>query len=297
LCAALSLAAAHAVAQSPAPSATHADEVLAWRAARETRLRSETGWLTLTGLFWLKPGENAFGSDQHNPIRLPASAPSRAGVIEFSEGQARYRLAKGVAATLDDQPAPSEGLLRSDQDGSPNVLGLGPLTFFVIQRGDRHGVRVKDRDSAARRDFKGLEWFPVDESYRLTARFVPYDPPRELAVPNILGQVERLPSPGYAEFTLQGRAFRLEPVLEEPDAQELFFIFRDLTAGHGSYAAGRFLYAALPKDGTLVLDFNKAYSPPCAFTRYATCPLPPEQNRLDVAIQAGERFSGPHARD
>lgn len=283
-----------AAVEAPAP-VNSVDELQAWRAAREARLRSETGWLTVSGLFWLGPGSNGFGSGQHNPIRLPSSVPAQAGTIEFADGQARYRLAAGVSATLDDKPAPAEGLLKPDTSGSPNVLALGPVSFFVIERGGRFGVRVKDKDSAARRDFKGLEWYPPDAAYRVSARFVAYDAPRELKVVNVLGQVESMKSPGYAEFSLRGRRLRLEPVLEEPDAEEYFFIFRDLTSGHGTYAAGRFLYAPRPQDGTLLLDFNKAYSPPCAFTRYATCPLPPEPNRLDVAIEAGERFQGAHS--
>lgn len=292
LCPLLCLAAlCGAAAEAPAAVGPE-DEQLAWRAARETRLRSETGWLTVSGLFWLKPGSNDFGSGKHNPIRLPDSVPGRAGTIEFVGGKARYRLARGVSATLDDKPAPPEGLLQPDTSGSPSVLALGPVSLFLIERGGRHGVRVKDKDSAARRDFKGLEWYPPDGAYRVSARFVAYDAPRELKIVNVLGQLEGMQSPGYAEFNLRGRTLRLEPVLEEPDAEEYFFIFRDLTSGHGTYAAGRFLYSPRPQDGTLLLDFNKAYSPPCAFTRYATCPLPPEQNRLDVAIEAGERFSG-----
>jgi hypothetical protein len=153
---------------------------------------------------------------------------------------------------------------------------------------------MKDKQSPLLEEFTGLRWFPVREEYRVNSRFVPYSSPKKVPVPNILGQVEQLPSPGYVVFTVGGKEVRLDPVLEEPDATELFFIFRDQTAGKETYPAGRFLYTPMPKDGALVLDFNKAFSPPCAFTPYATCPLPPRQNRLAVRIEAGEMRSGHH---
>ena len=169
--------------------------------------------------------------------------------------------------------------------GSPDVLRVGNLSLFVIQRGSRFGVRLKDKDSEARRKFAGTHWFPVAEEYRVTAKFVPYTPPKTIAVPNILGDVEQEDSPGYAEFTLKGRQLRLDPVSE---GDVLFFIFKDLTAGKETYPPGRFLYADLPKNGEVILDFNQAVNPPCAFTPYATCPLPPAQNYLPVRIEAGE---------
>ena len=176
------------------------------------------------------------------------------------------------------------------------MLELGRLSLHVIERGGRLGIRLKDRESPLRKAFTGLSWFPIDERYRVVARFVPYDPPKALKVPNVLGNVTPMPSPGRAEFTIDGKAVQLDGVLEEPDATELFFIFRDQTSGHETYGAGRFLYADLPKDGKLVLDFNKAYNPPCAFTPYATCPLPPPQNRLPVRIEAGRRSTATATR-
>jgi uncharacterized protein (DUF1684 family) len=168
------------------------------------------------------------------------------------------------------------------------VLVLGPVTIQVIDRGGRKAIRMKDKDSARRRAFKGLRWYPVRESYRLAARWVPYATAKSIEIASVTGQVDAMPSPGYAEFELGGKTLRLEPVLEEPDAPQLFFIFKDRTAPMETYGAGRFLYAERPTDGTVELDFNKAYSPPCAFTPYATCPLPPKQNRLPVRIEAGE---------
>lgn len=278
---------------APAEEGGYRDQVERWRAQREERLKADGGWLTVTGLFWLHEGVNTFGSAPANEIVLPPGAPAHAGAFELRQGKVALRLQAGVSATVQGQPV-TERELKGDGSGSPDVVSLGRLTLHVIERGRRFGIRLKDMDSAARREFKGLSWFPVDESYRVTARFVSYALPRSLAIPNILGEVEMMRSPGYAEFTLQGKPQRLEPVLESPEALELFFIFRDQTAGKETYPAGRFLYAALPRDGTLVLDFNKAYSPPCAFTRFATCPLPPKGNRLEVRVAAGERSHGHH---
>jgi uncharacterized protein (DUF1684 family) len=280
---------------SPAAPADEAyrSEVQRWRSQREERLKADGGWLTVTGLFWLHEGANPFGSAAVNQIVLPPSAPARAGVFDLRHGKVTVRMLPSMRATVGGQPLTVREL-RNDQSGSPDIITLGRLTMHVIQRGQRFGVRLKDLDAAARREFRGLDWFPVDESYRVTARFVPYAPPRPLSVPNILGEIEEMRSPGYAVFTLHGQEVRLEPVLESAGATELFFIFRDQTAGKETYPAGRFLYTALPRDGTVVLDFNKAYNPPCAFTRFATCPLPPKSNKLEVRIEAGEKDHGRH---
>ena len=292
-----SLPAAVALVLSLAPlsaqEAGYRSDVERWRAQREERLKADGGWLTVTGLFWLKEGVNAFGSAPANDIVLPAGIPGRAGVFELRQGKVTVRLQPSVTAAVGGQPFASREM-KTDRDGTPDVLTIARLSMHVIQRGQRFAVRLKDLDSAARRDFSGLTWFPVDESYRVTARFVPYAPPRPLAVPNILGEIEEMRSPGYAVFTLQGTEVRLEPVLETAGAQELFFIFRDSTAGKETYPAGRFLYSSLPRDGTVVLDFNKAYNPPCAFTRFATCPLPPKGNKLELRIAAGEKDYGHH---
>ena len=167
---------------------------------------------------------------------------------------------------------------------------IGSLTLIVIERGGRYGIRLKDNESRLRKEFTSLHYFPIDASYCVTARFVP--DPKKIPILNILGQIEDMPSPGYVEFDLHGRHLRLTPVEESPD--ELFFILRDLTAGKDTYGSGRFLHTPLPKNGQVILDFNKAYNPPCAFTPYATCPLPPRENRLAVRIEAGELKYGSH---
>lgn len=281
-----------AAGPSAVPAAeSYTAEIANWREQRENRLKADGGWLTVAGLFWLKEGPNRFGTDPEADIELPAgTAPPRAGVFEFSAGTTTVTIEPGAAATvggrtLEPQVAVA---LKADSSGSPDVVTMGSLQMHVIQRGERYAIRLKDMQSSVRKQFRGLRWYPVDPAYRVTARFVPHDEPVEIAVPTILGTIERMPSPGYALFTLGGVQMRLDPVLEDPEADQLFFIFRDATSGPETYPAGRFLYTDLPKDGAVTLDFNKAYNPPCAFTRYATCPLPPEQNRLAARIQAGE---------
>ena len=260
-------------------------EIQAWRQGRESRLKADGGWLTVAGLFWLKEGDNRFGSDKGSEVVLPASAPGHAGVFAFHAGETRFQLEPGVSGTVAGKPAAS-GLLHPDTGKDEDVLTMGPLTMQVVERGGRYGIRLKDMQSAQRKSFAGLRWFPVKESYRITARFVPA--PTIIQVPNVLGQVSDMPRPGYLVFTLGGQEMRLDPVIEEPGDKELFIIFRDETAPRETYGAGRFLYTDMPKEGKVVLDFNKAYSPPCAFTPFATCPLPPKQNRLPVRIEAGE---------
>ncbi len=253
-----------------------------WRANREQRLKADDGWLTVAGLFWLKEGLNSAGSAPNRAIRLPRG-PAYIGDFELHQGKVAFHPA--------ERPGASNGL-RSDADnGGPDPIKLDDITLFVIRRGDRYGIRMKDKQSEYRREFTGLHWFPVREEYRITAHWTAYDSPHTLKIPNILGQVDDEPSPGYATFTLHGVDYRLDPVTE---GDQLFFIFRDLTSGKETYGAGRFLYAALPKNGTVLLDFNKAQNPPCAFTPYATCPLPPKQNRLAVRVEAGELTYGHH---
>jgi uncharacterized protein (DUF1684 family) len=263
-------------------------EIKKWRSEREARLKEDGGWLTVSGLFWLKEGANRFGSAPGNDIVLPSdSSPPEAGVFEFSKGTVEVKVHSGVAITAEGKSVGTM-TLTADTSGSPEVLSLGALQMHLIERGGRYAIRLKDMHSAARREFKGLRWFPIKDDFRIVARFVPYPAVNPLRVPNILGQIEDMPSPGYAVFQIKGQEVRLDPVLEEPGATELFFIFRDLTSGKETYPSGRFLYAPLPREGSLVLDFNKAYNPPCAFTAYATCPLPPQQNRHSIRIEAGE---------
>jgi hypothetical protein len=269
----------------PVDPTSYQAEIEKWRQEREEALKAEDGWLTVAGLFWLKEVENSVGSDEGNDFVLPkASAPGRVGAFDFHNGATTFRAASGVAATVNGQPT-TRAALKPDTAGSPDLLRIRGLTMYVIQRGNRFGIRLKDKDSERRRNFTGTRWFPVKEEYRVTAKYVPYDPPKKLSIPNILGGVEEETSPGYVEFTLHGQRCRLDPVSE---GDSLFFIFKDQTAGRETYPSGRFLSASLPKNGEVVLDFNQAVNPPCAFTPYATCPLPPQQNQLPVRVEAGE---------
>jgi uncharacterized protein (DUF1684 family) len=266
--------------------------VLKWREQREARLKADDGWLTVAGLFWLHEGENTMGSEPGSAILLPAGAsPARAGTIELASRQVTLRLAPGLSGRVGTGPVTGPVVLRPDSAGRPDVLELGRLSLFVIERGGRLAVRLRDRESAARRGFTGLDWYDVSEAYRVSARYVTYPKPKPVTVPNVLGRMETMPSPGYAEFVMQKQTVRLDGVLEEPGAKELFFIFSDATSGKETYPSGRFLYAE-PTGDSVTLDFNKAYNPPCAFTPFATCPLPPKQNVLPVRIEAGEKTYG-----
>jgi uncharacterized protein (DUF1684 family) len=237
------------------------EPLVEWRAHREEALRAPDGWLSLAGLDWLREGSNS--------IR---------GVEFILHGDT-------VTAKLD-------GVTRVLKPDTPDHVARGSLQYFVIKRGDRYGIRLKDANSKYRSGFTGLAYFPASDAWRITARFVAQ--PRQIPILNVLGQTEPMECPGYAEFTVAGRKLRLYPVLETPGARQLFFIFRDLTSGKETYAASRFLYSDLPVNGTVVLDFNEAYNPPCAFTPYATCPLPPSENRLPVRVTAGELKYGAH---
>jgi uncharacterized protein (DUF1684 family) len=265
--------------------ASYQAEIEKWRHEREAALKADDGWLTVAGLFWLKEGKNTVGTDPANNFVLPKrSAPGSVGVFEFHNGGTTFQATAGVPVTLNGKPT-TRATLKPDTSGSPDILRIHDLTMFVIQRGSRFGIRVKDKNSERRRAFTGLKYFPVSERYRIRAKFVPYNPPKKLAVPNILGDVEEETSPGYVVFTANGQQCQLDPVGE---GAGLFFIFKDLTAEKETYPSGRFLFAELPKNGEVVLDFNKAVNPPCAFTPFATCPLPPKQNYLPARIEAGE---------
>jgi uncharacterized protein (DUF1684 family) len=261
-----------------------------WHAQHENELKADGGWLTVSGLFWLKDGVNRVGSNQANEIVLPRG-PAELGSFELHQGKTIFRAAPGMAVKLNGQPAGAVAPLKSDAEGKPDKIQYDAFTMFVIHRGERDAIRLKDTESESRKAFTGLHWFPVRENYRVVAKFVPYQPPKMMTIPNILGETEQDPSPGYVVFTLNGQSLRLDPVQED---DQLFFIFHDLTSGKETYPAGRFLYTDLPKNGEVVMDFNQAENPPCAFTAYATCPLPPKQNRLAVRVEAGELNYGHH---
>jgi uncharacterized protein len=261
-----------------------------WRKNREAQLTADDGWLTVAGLFWLKAGTNRFGTDPSNDIVLPrGSAPATAGSFQFDGSQTRIQVQGAAPVTVNGKPV-SSAEIKPDTGGAPDIVRIGDLSMFVIKRGGRFGIRLRDKNSERRRSFGGLRWYPVKDSYRVTARFVPYSPPRKIPIINVLGDVDDMESPGYVEFMLGGQKCQLAPVVEGPKATELFFILRDQTSGVETYPAGRFLYTDLPKNGEVVLDFNMAVNPPCAFTSFATCPLPPKQNQLPLRVEAGEMY-------
>ena len=272
-----------------ADSSAYRQSVEKWRHDYEAQLTSDNGWLTVSGLFWLHEGENRFGSDPLNDIVLPASAPPQAGTFDFHAGKTTVHILPGVTATINAKPVQSAELRP---DSPQDRLVLGDLMLFVHASGDRFALRLKDKHSPLLKSFTGLNWFPVDESYALTARFVPYDSPKQFDSQNVLGDPIKMDIIGYVLFTLHGQEYRLEAEAN-PDGT-LFIVFRDLTSGKLTYPASRFLDTDAPKDGPngkiVQLDFNKAYNPPCAYNPYTTCPIPLPANRLRVEIPAGEKL-------
>ncbi len=262
-------------------------EVEKWRSDREANLKKETGWLTVAGLFWLKEGINTVGAGENFDVRLTNNFKNgKFGEIDFKNGAAILKVEKGVEARSDDKTISTIELV-SDEKGKPTEIRTGSQTFYLIKREERFGIRLKDSNSDARRTFKGLYWFPVDEDWKVIARFEAFPEPKEIAVPNVLGGNFKMKSPGVLKFSLKGKEYSLQPV-DEGDGT-LFIIFRDKSSASETYKSGRFLYADKPVNGEAVLDFNKAENPPCAFTPFATCPLPPPGNSLDIEIKAGEK--------
>lgn len=294
------------VAQEPAAatapeseqSSAWRQDLAAWRAQREREISTPDGWLTLVGLEWLQTGVTTFGAAQDNRIQIHTQAPDHIGLFTVSgkPGEETVQLLAPRTGfppelTLDGAPA-REGAITVN-DIKPSVIAWHGITLVVLRRGDRFALRVKDAGSATRTGFHGLNWYPPDPTLRVAARWTPYVPPHIEKIPTVIGTTLDLPAPGVAEFSLDGKTFRLEPVIEDPGDQVLFFILRDTTSRATTYQAARFLHTGLPdhgldQPGTLILDFNRLENPPCAYTPYATCPLPPEQNRLPVALEAGE---------
>ncbi len=274
-------------------TAAYLDEIETWHRERTDRLTAEDGWLTLIGLFWLEEGKNTMGSAPGSRILLPASkAPDRAAILTLEGESVHIEVAGDVVVTRGGQPVTSAAM-AADTTAEPTVLDLGDLRFFVIERGGRLGLRVRDRAHPARFDFTGIDRFPVDPGWRVAGRLERHDPPRSVHILNVLGVLSEEPSPGTVVFELGGRTCRLD-ALQGPEGR-LYLIFADQTSGRETYGGGRYLYSEpVQPDGTVVLDFNKAYNPPCAFTDFATCPLPPRQNRLPIRVEAGEKSFGDH---
>ena len=284
------VAASLAAAITP-PDATYRNDFEQWK-QRLIEGRKQR-WLSLIGLFWLKPGANKFGSAQDNDIVLP-TVPLHAGVfwlrenrvsVVFPEKQVEFKFSGGESNGGAD--------LQTDNTENPTVIEYGSLRMHVIQRGERVGLRVKDLNNPKIRNYAGPTFFPIDLNYRVTAKFVPADGKRIMDVPNVLGDLTAAPVVGEVHFKLNGQDFVLTS-FEGDAANGLSFVVSDLTSKTETYPGGRFLDTDPVKNGEVVLDFNRAYSPPCSVTPYATCPLAPKENRLSVALPVGEKYDRTH---
>jgi uncharacterized protein (DUF1684 family) len=265
---------------------TYHDSVMQWRQKRHDGLASETGWLTLVGLEWLKEGENRVGRAQGNDIHL-TGGPDYWGTVHLDQGELRFVRAAGNSVAVDGA-YPDEISMLDDTNEEPTLVSSGSISFYPIFR-ESYALRIKDSQAPARIQFEGVENFEILRDWRVDARFFRAEEGRTIEIGNVLGQVSPLAVWGEAEFELGGKTFRLIALGEE-DSESLWIIFADRTNGHGTYGAGRFLYSdGMPENGRLILDFNKAYNPPCAFSDYSTCPLPPQQNRMNLAVTAGEK--------
>lgn len=273
-------------------SQAYIKQIKMWHQKRIENLKKENGWLNLAGLYWLKNGENTFGTNPINNIVFPkGKAPGKVGSFTLKDSTVTVKINKGIKVTNGNNQV-SEMELKTDLSGDPTILKLGFLEWFIIKRGEKYGVRLRDLDADLLNEFRGIETYPVNEDWKITAKFAPYNPPKSISIPTIIGTVDKDEAPGALVFEKNGKQYKLDPVVE---GNQFFIIFADETSGQETYGAGRFLYASFPdSSGNVILDFNKAYNPPCAFTPFATCPLPPKQNYLKLEVTAGEKKYGNH---
>jgi uncharacterized protein (DUF1684 family) len=276
-------------APSSAPDAAYIQSFDKWKAELVDDLKQN--WLSLAGLFWLKPGENAFGTDASNAIVFP-KGPAHAGVFDLQGTDVTVKFSSEAHATIDGKPVIA-AKLQPDTSGKPTLVELGSLRLKAIVRGQRIGIRLKDVASDQARNYPGPMFFPLDLSYRVTATWVPSDGKKTVDVPNVLGDTTPTPVAGTVVFKINGQEVRLAALGGNP-SKGLSFVFNDLTSKTDTYPGGRFLETDPVAHGAVVIDFNRAYNPPCAVTPYATCPLAPKENRLAVAIPAGEKYDRTH---
>lgn len=265
-----------------------------WQQKMSDSLTNEDGWLTLTGLDWLREGENTVGSATGSDVTLPDSAPARLGVLTLTDGQVTLDVStEGTASplvTIDGQPATHAVLLNDHHVKGPSLVRVGTVSFHIMNRGILRGVRVRDSACPDRLNFPGRHWFSLDQTYRVNGEFTPDETPRQLLVDSSADVAVEVNHIGSVTFTLHDQLLRLEAFSGGGHDQELWFVFKDATSGITTYGGGRFLYAPVDESNRVSLDFNRAYFPPCAFTIYATCPLPPRENTLPIPIEAGERY-------
>jgi uncharacterized protein len=267
-----------------------------WRTGRLERLTAADGWLSLTGLEWLKDGPNRIGSAPDNDIVLTVG-PAHLGVADLARSGEVHLVLANSGALIDGKQIHEATLIDDVKagDATPTTVSFGTASFYVIDRDGRKGLRVKDGDAPSRKHFLGIDSFPIDPSWRIEATWVPAAPGETLEMGTVIGTIDKYPVPGKLEFSRDGKQFEILPVIEVPGDKQYFVVFADRTSGKETYGAARFLYIDPPKDGKVVLDFNKAYNPPCAFTPFATCPLAPPENRLDLRVTAGEKnYRGSH---
>lgn len=260
-----------------------------WRREKDTILSAPDGWLSLVGLSWLNDGVNTLGASDDSDVQLEgANIPARIGTLELTEGRVTLRVDSDVPVIVDGVQT-REAVLRPDTDpAGASQVKLGTVTFFVIERSGSYAIRVRDSENPARLSFEGRRWFPVDTAFVVSGVFHPHEAPRELEIVTSAGNTQVMTNPGLVEFTLNGQTHRLEAF--DASGDQIWFVFKDATSGRSTYGAGRFLYASLSANGAVVLDFNRAYHPPCAFTHFAACPLAPKGNTLAVDVLAGERL-------
>lgn len=264
-------------------------EVNLWHSKRIDGLKKDTGWLNLVGLYWLEEGENTIGSSDKNKIVFPQNAPEEIGILTLKDSTLFFNSSNENNVNLNGETIINIEM-KPDISGNPTILETGSLRWFIIKRGDKYGIRLRDLEAELLKSFEGIERFPIDSLWKINAKFEKHDPPKKIMIPTIIGTVEESISPGKLTFKIDNKDFSLEPTAA---GQGLFVVFADLTSGEETYGAGRFLYIDGPdSNNNVVLDFNKAYNPPCAFTKYATCPLPTESNKLKVRITAGEKNFG-----
>jgi uncharacterized protein (DUF1684 family) len=272
---------------------TYRSEVEAFRAHRAEEIRGPGGWASLVDLHWITPGQYTIGQAATNAVAVPApSAPAPIGVLTVTKDGATLDLEAGVVATVKGQAVRTARLAVNGPFEAAVVIGK--VSIVLIRRGARLALRVWDEASPTRLALEGLKWMTIDPAWRVNASFTPHTPVPLVPIANVLGETIQVQNPGQVAFTVAGQIYHLEALLESPDAKQLFFMFRDGTTNKTTYGVGRYLYTDLPTNGHVVLDFNRAMNPPCAFTAFATCPLPPATNRLTVAIAAGELIDGHH---
>lgn len=278
----------------PAPAPVALDKTFladnaAWREARLTELRAPDGWTSLVGLHWLSLKAHYIGRSADSGIRL-AVGPPKMGMVSSERDAVWFVPERGAALTVGGKPLTGKIRFQSDVDPQPTLIGFddGKGVLSLIHRGDRYALRVKHAGAPSRTGFAGLEYWPIDPSWRIQARYVPNNVGKTIPIVDIVGISSEQPNAGAIEFERDGKTYRLEAIGEP--GRPMFVVFADRTSGHGSYSAGRFLDLEAPDaSGHVVVDFNRAINPPCAFTPFATCPLPPPENRIDLAVSAGEK--------